>query len=742
MIRLKEKIRNNMLQAVTAATPALLLLALATFVHAGVNEWSGSGPFSTGTGTRVVNALAVSLDGGTVYAGTGNGALFSYTVASAPTASTGLAAGLTTTTAILNATVKANNADAAVSFEYGLTAAYGTSIPAAQSPVTGNAITAVSAAIAGLTPGTTYHFRVVAVNAQGTGSGQDALFTTALNGACGGSNGQTLLSAPGAGLCGAGTASSVSGSGPWTWTCSGLYGGTNAGCGANIQTYTVSLVAGAGGGFSPNTAQTVGYNGTTTFTLVPDTGKHAASVTGCGGSLSGNIYATGAIIADCTITATFAVDTFTIKASTDLLGYWPLDEGAGAATDDASGNGNSGGIASGAAWSSDRPAALSDNAASLLFDGSADGYVSAGSGIDLAGKSWTIAFWAKRAYPGANGTAVGLGTMGGTDLSLQIGFRDTDVFTCAFFGDDLDTAQTYTDAGWRHWTCVFDAATKTRSIYCDGALVVSDTAGANFQGAGPFIIGGSGRGGGSGSMFNGNIDDVRVYGSALPAVQIASLAVSAPANGTFDPAGTRTVNYGVDQAYTITPNPGSSIVDVVVDGEYSQGAVTGYSFTDVTGNHTIKAFFSVNTYTVSVSASANGTVSPNTGQTAYYNSTKTFTITPDAGYSIQTVTGCNGNLSGNTYTTGAITGDCFVTASFTANPPAVPSGDLTGDGVVDVADALKALRIAAGLDTIAPPDLNSGDVAPLVSGTPAPDGVINLGDVVVLLRKAVGLVTW
>jgi uncharacterized protein (TIGR02145 family) len=39
-------------------------------------------------------------------------------------------------------------------------------------------------------------------------------------------------------------------------------------------------------------------------------------------------------------------------------------------------------------------------------------------------------------------------------------------------------------------------------------------------------------------------------------------------------------------------------------------------------------------------------------------------VTPNSGYQIWNVTGCNGSLSGNTYTTGTITAACTVTASF------------------------------------------------------------------------------
>lgn len=58
--------------------------------------------------------------------------------------------------------------------------------------------------------------------------------TSAINGACGGSNGQTLKSAPSSSLCSVGNASGVSVSGnQWVWTCKGVNGGKNANCSAN-----------------------------------------------------------------------------------------------------------------------------------------------------------------------------------------------------------------------------------------------------------------------------------------------------------------------------------------------------------------------------------------------------------------------------------------------------------------------------------------------------------------------------
>ena len=86
---------------------------------------------------------------------------------------------MSTTTAILNGTVNANSAETTATFEYGTDTNYGSTITAAQNPVTGTSDTAVSASLSGLTAETTYHYRVKAVNSIGTVFGSDMSFTTA-----------------------------------------------------------------------------------------------------------------------------------------------------------------------------------------------------------------------------------------------------------------------------------------------------------------------------------------------------------------------------------------------------------------------------------------------------------------------------------------------------------------------------------------------------------------------------------
>ncbi len=95
------------------------------------------------------------------------------------------------------------------------------------------------------------------------------------------------------------------------------------------------------------------------------------------------------------------------------------------------------------------------------------------------------------------------------------------------------------------------------------------------------------------------------------------------------------------------------------------GDCTGGTCTlvNVTSDKSATANFTPNTYTVTASAGANGTISP-TAQVVNHGEATTFTVTPSTRYRAS-VTGCDGSLDGTTYTTGAITADCAVSANFT-----------------------------------------------------------------------------
>jgi len=144
-------------------------------------------PITDMTNTDVSSSIT-GLTAGTTYhfrvkavnsVGTTYGSDMTFTTAGlAPTATTMAATNKTATGATLNATVNANMVSTVVTFEYGTTTSYGQTVNASPSPVTGNTITNVSANLTGLTAGTTYHFRVKAVNSVGTTYGIDMTFTT------------------------------------------------------------------------------------------------------------------------------------------------------------------------------------------------------------------------------------------------------------------------------------------------------------------------------------------------------------------------------------------------------------------------------------------------------------------------------------------------------------------------------------------------------------------------------------
>jgi hypothetical protein len=72
-------------------------------------------------------------------------------------------------------------------------------------------------------------------------------------------------------------------------------------------------------------------------------------------------------------------------------------------------------------------------------------------------------------------------------------------------------------------------------------------------------------------------------------VEPTIMATAGP-NGSITPSGTVTVTHWQNQTFTITPDTDYDIADVVVDGA-SVGAVSSYTFTKITSDHTINATF-------------------------------------------------------------------------------------------------------------------------------------------------------
>ncbi|MGN6555086.1 MAG: sialate O-acetylesterase [Verrucomicrobiota bacterium] len=212
------------------------------------------------------------------------------------------------------------------------------------------------------------------------------------------------------------------------------------------------------------------------------------------------------------------------------------------------------------------------------------------------------------------------------------------------------------------------------------------------------------------STYNGYIGDVFFYTNALPnadrqlleqylATRLMSgnsvnhtINASAGAGGTITPTGAVLVPSGSNQSFTITPaaSPaGWAVSDVVVDG-VSQGAITSYTFLNVTTNHTIAASFVYNGYTITATAGAGGSISPSGTVLVPSGSDQSFTITALAGGAVSNVLvdGVSlGAITGYTFTNVAANHTIEATFSYTnytINASAAAGGSITPSGAVTV----------------------------------------------------------
>lgn len=153
-------------------------------------------------------------------------------------------------------------------------------------------------------------------------------------------------------------------------------------------------------------------------------------------------------------------------------------------------------------------------------------------------------------------------------------------------------------------------------------------------------------------------------GSKKDEPQLYTVSASSGSGGNISP-GSRSVQSGQTTTFTVTPDKGYSIASVTG----CNGSLSGNTYTTgaVASACSVQAsFISLNSYAVAATAGQGGGISP-VSATVSHGATTSFTVSPQTGYSIFSVTGCNGSLSGNTYTTGAVTSTCSVQASFNQN---------------------------------------------------------------------------
>ena len=220
------------------------------------------------------------------------------------------------------------------------------------------------------------------------------------------------------------------------------------------------------------------------------------------------------------------LETWFMNASTafaeapGLTGYWPLNEGSGSSTLDASGNGNAGQI-SGATWTTGRLGK------GLSFNGSSS-VVNVNKGVAVTSSSFTVAAWVQLSTLSGFQTAV---SQDGSNISgFFLQFTSGGQFAFSLVNSDSTGGTTIranstfnpVASTWYHLVGVYNQSAGQSQLYVNGALQSTQTVPAAWNAGGETVIGRA-KWGGNADFWNGLIDEVRLYNYALSAQQVSTL---------------------------------------------------------------------------------------------------------------------------------------------------------------------------------------------------------------------------
>jgi hypothetical protein len=395
-------------------------------------------------------------------------------------------------------------------------------------------------------------------------------------------------------------------------------------CGPHPKPYTTYTITASGSHviITPGGLMNVKAGSTQAFSLLAEENYALSSAVGgtCpSGNWMGNVYTTGPIESDCTLSFSAMLESFTVTPSgTHVMINPSLPQ-------------------------------LVDGGGTAAFTVTADtGYTTAqAAGGTCAAGSWTGAVY----------------TTGPVSMNCTVTFSaGIDTFQVSASGDGNETitpsgSQSVSYGATQSFTVVASTGYSTSAAV--GGTCAAGSWSENVYTTGP-VTG----------------DCTVVFGATLLQFQVTAMGDSWE---TFTPTTAQTVSYGQTQSFTVAPDTGYMLGAVA--GTCPSGSWSGSVYTTGPIVATCTVAFAATLETFQVSSSGDGweTISPSSPQAVAYGQQQTFTVTASTGYTLSQSVGGDcpaGTWSGSGYTTGPITASCSVSFTATASTYEVtPLGD-------------------------------------------------------------------
>ncbi|MEP4077857.1 InlB B-repeat-containing protein [Haloferula sp.] len=317
----------------------------------------------------------------------------------------------------------------------------------------------------------------------------------------------------------------------------------------------------------------------------------------------------------------FLLNSFTLETPPVFpVAHWRFEEGSGNIANDCSGNGHHGTI-NNPSWTT-----RTGGGNALSFNGSSANVTIPSSAFSSLTNEVTLAFWAfgdTASLPADTVAFFGGTSSGGRILNVHLPWNNSRIYWDASDRIDKPASEAEFEGSWAHWAFTKDAVAGTMHVYRNGVLWHSGTERTNpISTVAQAYIGSQN----TSRYYSGLLDDFRLYDVALSSAAISTLYANA--------LNAHTVTYTAGAGGSI-----SGITSQSVDNDSNSCAVTAvaapnYSFVNwsdgstanprtdfyVTSDVSVTANFTIDTYTLTYTAGANGSISGTSPQTVDHGS--------------------------------------------------------------------------------------------------------------------------